>query len=90
MNAARFVQAGFFVSGLAALLVVFFGIGGWAGFAVALVLTMPFSALIMFGMRCPNCGVSYYFAPSKDGSNLTGVNMFEPVAPQCLKCGATR
>jgi len=90
MNAARLVQAGFFITAIAALAVVFFGIGGWVGIAVAVALTMPFTALIMFGMKCPNCGVSYYFAPSKDGWNITGANMLAPVATHCQKCGAAR
>ncbi len=90
MNAARFVQAGFFVTGLALLVVTFFGIGGWVGMAIALALTMPFTALIMFGMKCSSCGVSYYFTPSSGGWNLTGVNMLEPVSNHCPKCGAAR
>lgn len=90
MNTARFVQAGFFVTGISALAVVFFGIGGWLGLAVSLAVTMPFSALIMFGMKCKHCGVSYYFEPSKGGVNITGVNMLRVVSAQCRKCGASR
>ena len=90
MRAARFVQAGFFVTGLIFLLVVFFNIGGLVGMALSLAMSMPFSGLIMFGMKCPKCGVSYYFANSKAGTNLTGVNMFKPVAEHCRKCGAIR
>ena len=90
MNLARLVRAGFFVTGLAFLVIMFFGICGWMGFGLALALTTPFSALIIFGMKCPGCGVSYYFSPSNNGSNLTGVNMLAPVATQCRNCGATR
>ncbi|WP_443970478.1 hypothetical protein [Sphingobium sp. CR28] len=90
MNVACFVPAGFFLTGIVFLAVVCFGTGGVIGIAAAFAATVPFSALIMFGMKCPHCGVSYYFAPSKGGSNVTGVNMFKPVAGQCRKCGSIR
>lgn len=90
MKAAHIIRFGFFLTGFAALAVIFFGIGGWAGTAAAIALTMPFSAMIMFGMKCPNCGVSYYFAPSKDGWNLTGVDLLAPVTDHCRKCGIAR
>ena len=90
MKAARFVQAGFFITGISALAVVFFGIGGWLGFVVAFAATMPFAALIILGMKCACCGVSYYFAPSRGGWNITGVNMLRVVGTQCRKCGTAR
>lgn len=90
MTAAHFVRAGFFLTGAILLAVIYLGIGGWVGVAMALAATIPFSALIIFGMKCRNCGVSYYFTPSEGGSNLTGVNMLHPVAKHCRKCGAAR
>ncbi|WP_374395946.1 hypothetical protein [Sphingopyxis sp.] len=90
MKTARFVQAGFFITGIFALVAIYLGIGGWLGLIVAIAATMPFSAAIIFGMRCSHCGVSYYFASSKNGWNLTGVNLFRPVGQQCPKCGAAR
>lgn len=90
MKAARIVQAGFIITGLVMLLVVLFGVGGWLGMAISIALTMPFSALVMFGMKCRNCGVSYYFEPSRSGQNLTGVNLLKPVSERCRKCGEFR
>ena len=87
---ARLVQAGFLTTGAAALLIVYRGCGGSIGALLAIAVTMPFSGLIVFGMRCRNCGVSYYFDPGSRGRNLTGVNLIKPVAIRCLKCGAER
>lgn len=87
---ARIVQAGFFVSGAVSLVTVYFGLGGIAGMAVALATTMPFSFLIMFGMRCKSCGVSFFFDPSSISRHLTGVNLLRPVERLCPKCGAVR
>jgi len=90
MKAARIIRFGFFLTGFATLAVIFLGIGGWIGFALSIALTMPFTALIMFGLKCPSCGVSYFFEPSKDGWNLTGINLLAPVADRCRKCGTAR
>lgn len=90
MVAARIVRAGFFISGLIFIAVVFFGVGGIAGMVVASMLSIPFSAIIIFGCKCRACGVSYYYSPSEAAWNDSGVNMFKPVARNCLKCGADR
>lgn len=60
------------------------------GAAVAIALTMPFGAMIMFGMKCHDCGVSCYFAPSEGGRNLNGVYLLAPVTDLCRKCGIAR
>lgn len=90
MKAARIIQAGFVISGSAMLLVILFGIGGWLGMAISVALTMPFATLVMFGMKCRNCGVSYYFVPSRSGQNLTGMHLLKPVSERCRKCGEFR
>ena len=90
MIAARFVQAGFLTTGAAFLAVIFLGIGGLIGMAVALFLAIPFAAIIMFGMKCASCGVSFFHVPSKGGWNIPGVNMMRPVSKRCPKCGNAR
>ncbi|ODT86800.1 MAG: hypothetical protein ABS86_05475 [Sphingobium sp. SCN 64-10] len=90
MIAARFIQAGFLTTSAAFLAIIFLGIGGLTGMAIALFLTMPFAAIIMFGMKCASCGVSYFYEPSKGGGNITGVNMLRPVSKRCPKCGNAR
>lgn len=87
---ARTVQAGYFVSGVGALLTFYLGLGGTRGMALALAITMPFTFLVMFRMRCKSCGVSYFFDPNSSGRYLVGVNLFKPVKRLCPNCGATR
>lgn len=87
---ARIVQAGFFISGAILLVTVYLELGGIVGMAVALAFTMPFAFLIMFGMKCKSCGVSYFFDPKSIGRDLSGVNLLRPVERLCPKCGASR
>ena len=87
---ARLVQIGFFAATVAMFLTVYFGWGGTAGMFVAVAATIPFSIAVIHGMKCPNCGVSYYFDANNRGWNVTGVNLLKPVKPRCAKCGAAR
>jgi hypothetical protein len=74
LTLARLVQTGFFGSGALMLLTVSFGWGGPYGSLLALAATIPFSASVMFGLRCKVCGVSHYFDPNSSSRNLSGVN----------------
>lgn len=48
------------------------------------------AALAQLGLKCHKCGVSYFFDPTMNGWNFTGVNMLKPVAVRCSRCGASR
>lgn len=84
---ARTVQAGFWITGLTFLTMIYFDVGGIQGTAVALLATLPFITSIIFLLKCERCGVSYYFDPSMALWNISGVNLIKAAPLRCAKCG---
>jgi len=87
LAAAKFIQIGFWTTGITFLGVVYRGAGGIGGMALALAATMPFVLTVM-AMKCRKCGVSYFFDPGINSWNISGVNLLKPVKSRCPNCGA--
>lgn len=84
---ARFVQTGFWVSGVMILLAVYSrgmdDIYFWLIGAIGAL----FTNWAVFGLKCERCGVSYFYDSLWKSWNITGIDIGTPVKPYCKKCG---
>jgi hypothetical protein len=85
---AKFVQFGYWITGIASLSVVYWDLGGIRGIFISIVTTMPFVLAVIISLKCRTCGVSYFFEPANNSWNITGVNLLKRVRSKCLNCGA--
>lgn len=89
LRSARLTQTGFWLSGLAFLLITYKGWFGLWGIIISLSVCTFFHFAVMT-LKCSQCCVSYFFDPLIASWNMGGINLFRPVKGKCPKCGAKR
>ena len=89
LQKARAAQFGFLAAGATFLAAIPLGLP-LALTASALLVGGSLAALIIIGLKCRGCGVSYFFDPNIGNWNISGVNLLKPISTKCGKCGAAR